>query len=187
MTANDAVRLDGFDLAPMTTAHWDQVESIYAAGIATGHATFEDTPPTWQQFNAFKAPQHRLVALAHDNTGKPTNRVLGWTAVTPISDRSVYAGVVEHSVYVDPASQGHGIGQALLRGLIQSTDTHGIWTIQSGIFPENTASLAAHLAAGFRIVGTRERLGFMGYGPLAGQWRDVTFIEHRSHHTGTPD
>jgi len=159
---------------PLTAAHWPEVERIYAAGIATGHATFESEPPGWEQFDAAKLPDHRLVALGD------AGQVVGWAAATGVSDRCVYAGVVEHSVYVDPGAQGQGVGRLLLDALITSTEATGIWTIQSGIFPENTASLALHHAAGFRDIGVRERLGRMTHGPLAGQWRDVTLIERRS-------
>ena len=161
-------------LALLTADHWPEVERIYAAGIATGHATFESAPPTWEKFDAAKHPELSLVALG------PSGRVLGWAAASSVSDRCVYAGVVEHSVYVDPAAQGAGVGRTLLDGLIATAETVGVWTIQSGIFPENTASLALHQAAGFRIIGTRERLGQMTHGPMAGKWRDVIFIERRS-------
>jgi phosphinothricin acetyltransferase len=154
------------------------VRDIYAAGIATGHATFEPEPPSWATFNASKLPAQRLVAV--DSSGA----VLGWAAASAVSDRCVYAGVVEHSVYVDSAVQSRGIGRALLAGLATSTETAGIWTIQAGIFPENTASLRLHEKAGFRIVGTRQRVGKMTYGSLAGRWRDVIMIERRSSITG---
>jgi L-amino acid N-acyltransferase YncA len=160
-------------LAPLHVDHWPAVEAIYADGIATGHATFEATPPTWQAFDAAKLADHRLVALDGDGT------VLGWAAASAVSDRCAYAGVIEHSVYVDPAARGRGVGRHLLDGLLESARTHGIWTVQSGIFPENAASLALHAAAGFRVVGTRERLGKMSYGPLAGHWRDVVLVERR--------
>lgn len=106
--------------------------------------------------------------------------MLGWTAASGVSDRCVYAGVVENSVYVDPAAKGQGIGRLLLDGLVASTEAAGIWTIQSGIFPENMASLRLHQAAGFQVVGIRQRLGHMSHGPCAGQWRDVIMIERRS-------
>lgn len=64
--------------------------------------------------------------------------------------------------------------------LAASTEAAGVWTIQSGVFPENEASLRVHARAGFRVVGTRERVGKMGYGPLAGRWRDVVLVERRS-------
>jgi L-amino acid N-acyltransferase YncA len=161
-------------IVPLTAAHWPQVEAIYAAGIATGHATFEAEPPAWEAFDAAKLPDQRLVAA------DPKGRVLGWTAASAVSDRCVYAGVVEHSVYVDPAAQGHGVGRLLLDALVASTEAAGIWTIQSGIFPENTASLRLHRTGGFEVVGIRRRLGHMSYGPCAGQWRDVIMIERRS-------
>jgi L-amino acid N-acyltransferase YncA len=82
--------------------------------------------------------------------------------------------VVEHSVYVHPEHQGEGIGRALLGALIEVSENSGIWTIQSGIFPENAASIALHEASGFRLVGRRERIG-----QLAGVWRDVLLFEHR--------
>ena len=165
-------------VVPLQVGHWPQVRRIYAAGIATGHATFEPEPPSWAAFDASKLPAHRLVAL--DSSGT----VLGWAAASAVSDRCVYAGVVEHSVYVDPAVQSRNIGRALLASLATSTEAAGIWTIQSGIFPENTASLRLHDKAGFRIVGTRQRVGKMTYGPLAGQWRNVIMIERRSIITG---
>ncbi|AEE47757.1 GNAT family N-acetyltransferase [Cellulomonas fimi] len=159
---------------PLRAEHWPDVARIYAAGIATGHATFAADVPTWEAFDAGRLADHRFVALADDGT------VLGWVAASPVSDRCVYSGVVEHSVYVDDAARGRGVGRALLDALLASTDAAGVWTVQSGVFPENAASLALHAAAGFRAVGTRERLGRMTHGPLAGQWRDVVLLERRS-------
>jgi phosphinothricin acetyltransferase len=155
-------------LAPMTDAHADQVLEIYRLGIATGHATFETEPPSWDRFTATRLPEHRFVAQDGD-------RVLGWVSCSPVSDRCVYAGVVENSVYVHPEAAGRGVGRALLVSLIESTERAGIWTIQSGVFPENTASLALHAACGFTVVGTRQRLG-----KHYGRWRDVVLIERRS-------
>ena len=165
--------MSGIRLAPMQADHWPQVRDIYAAGIATGNATFESEPPTWEKFDAGKLAAHRLVALDDDGT------VLGWVAASPVSERCVYAGVVEHSVYVHPDARGRGVGRMLLDGLLRSTAQAGVWTVQSGVFPENVASLALHTSAGFRTVGTRRRLGRMSHGPMAGQWRDVVLLEHR--------
>jgi L-amino acid N-acyltransferase YncA len=158
----------------MTETDWPRVSEIYAAGIATGHATFETAPPTWRQFDRVRLPDQRWVARNADDI------VVGWTAASAVSDRCVYAGVVEHAVYVDPEAHGAGIGRLLLEALARSTEAAGIWTIQAGVFPENTASLALHAACGFRVVGRRERLGKMTTGPLAGQWRDVIALERRS-------
>ncbi|HEY7175299.1 MAG TPA: GNAT family N-acetyltransferase [Micromonosporaceae bacterium] len=153
----------------MTAEHAAAVIEIYAAGVAEGNATFETEPPTWDRFSASHLDEHRFVAV--DDAGY----VVGWTACVSVSDRCVYAGVVEHSVYVDPGARRAGVGRLLLDALIASTEQAGIWTIQSGLFPENTGSLALHTAAGFRIVGTRERVG-----QHHGVWRDVVLIERRS-------
>jgi L-amino acid N-acyltransferase YncA len=157
----------------LTKEHWPEVSAIYAEGIATGHATFEPEPPDWDHFAASRLPDQCYVAVEG-------GRVLGWVGATAVSDRCVYAGVAEHSVYVAKQARGQGIGLKLLEALIRSTEAAGIWTIQSGIFPENHASLRLHERAGFRVVGTRQRIGRMTYGPLAGIWRDVIMIERRS-------
>lgn len=159
------------DLVPMTDGHAPAVLDIYRHGIATGDATFETEPPTWARFTATRLPGHRWVAVDHT----AADRVLGWVACTRVSDRCVYAGVVEHSVYVHPDARGRGVGRLLLHRLIDSTEQAGIWTIQSGVFPENTASLALHHACGFRTIGVRERLG-----RHHDRWRDVVLIERRS-------
>ncbi len=160
-------------LRAMTAADWPAVEAIYRAGIADGHATFETEPPTWEAFDAGKLDACRLVAVDGET-------VLGWAAVSPVSARPVYAGVVEHSVYVATAARGRGVGRALLDRLYQDSEAAGIWTIQASIFPENTASLTLHERAGFRVIGRRERIALMTYGPLAGTWRDTLLIERRA-------
>jgi phosphinothricin acetyltransferase len=146
------------------------VLAIYQAGIDTGHATFETAAPDWQRFCAGKLPDHRLVAV-----DPATGAVCGWAALSPVSDRCVYAGVAENAVYVHPDARGRGVGEALLRTLVDSAERAGIWTIQTGVFPENAASLALHAKAGFRVVGRRERIG-----RHHGNWRDVLFLERRS-------
>ncbi|MFJ9823318.1 GNAT family N-acetyltransferase [Streptomyces sp. NPDC101160] len=162
----------GIRVVPMRPEYADQVLAIYQRGIDEGNATFETAAPTWQAFDAAKSPEHRLVALDDSDSA---GRVLGWAAVTPVSDRCAYAGVVEHSVYVHPDARGRRVGLTLLTALLASTEAAGIWTVQSGIFPENTASLALHQRAGFRAVGTRERIG-----RHHGVWRDVILVERRS-------
>lgn len=157
-------------LRAMTDADAGAVLAIYQAGIDTGDATFEEQAPDWAGFRAGTLPEQRLVAV-----DRRTGAVLGWAALSPVSDRCAYAGVAESTVYVDAAARGRGVGEALLRSLIDSAERAGIWTVQAGVFPENRASLALHAKVGFRTVGRRERLG-----RHHGGWRDVMFLERRS-------
>lgn len=157
---------------PMTSAHGPSVLAIYEAGISTGNATFQTAAPTWEEWDATHLKSCRLVALED-------NKVLGWAALTPVSGRCVYAGVAEVSVYVATAAQGKGTGTALLQALIQQSEENKLWTLQAGIFPENTGSIKIHEACGFRIVGRRERIGKMG-----DTWRDTLLLEKRSTKVG---
>ena len=157
-------------IAPLTAHHADEVLAIYQRGLDTGEASFDTTAPDWAIWDEAHLPHHRLVAV--DRVG---GEVLGWTAVSQVSERRVYAGVVEASTYIRPEARSRGVGSALLRALIHSTEEAGIWTVQASIFPENTDSIALHRAHSFRIVGLRERIGRHG-----GQWRDVLLLERRS-------
>ncbi|SPL99083.1 SAM-dependent methyltransferase DSY4148 (UbiE paralog) [[Actinomadura] parvosata subsp. kistnae] len=165
---------EGLEIRPMRASDASQVLAIYQAGLDTGQASFETIAPSWEAFTAARLPHLRYVAA---DTG--TGQVAGWVAASQVSARPVYAGVVEHSIYVHPGCQAHGIGRALLSAFIAAGEDAGVWTIQSGVFPENAASLALHQALGFRVVGTRERLG-----RHHGVWRDVLLIERRSDVTG---
>ena len=156
----------------MTPQDWPVVRDIYQQGIDTGQATFETEAPDWEQWNAQHRIDSRLVA-------EEERQVVGWAALTAVSERCVYRGVAEVSVYVAKTARGRGVGEALLRALIASSEESGTWTLQAGIFPENRASLALHKACGFRVVGVRERLG-----QLHGPWRDVVLLERRSQVVG---
>jgi len=159
----------GILIRPLRDADAARVLAIYQAGMDTGNASFETSAPSWAAFTASRLPRPRYVAAERD-----TGNVVGWIAATRVSGRCVYAGVVEHSIYVAPDAAGRGVGAALLDAFITASETDGIWTIETGVFPENTASLRLHAAAGFRVVGTRERIG-----QHHGRWRDVIFLERR--------
>lgn len=152
----------------LTDADAEAVLAIYEEGIATGNATFETVVPLWPDWDATHLAEHRFVACT-------PNHVVGWTALGPVSDRCVYSGVAENSVYVAAQARGGGVGRLLLESLVRSSEAAGIWTLQTGIFPENTASIRLHQSCGFRVVGHRERLG-----RLEGRWRDTLFLERRS-------
>jgi phosphinothricin acetyltransferase len=158
----------------MTAADWPAVARIYAAGIAGGDATFERDVPSCEEFSAGHVANPRLVAR-----GEP-GEVLGWAALSPTSTRSVYRGVGEVSIYVDPAFARRGVGRALLCALVEASEHAGFWTLQAGIFPENTASIALHESHGFELVGVSRRVGQMA----DGRWRDVALYERRSEVVG---
>ena len=153
----------------MEMTDWHQVRSIYLEGIATGNATFETQAPDWKLWDSSHLPQCRLVARVGET------KIAGWAALKPVSTRRAYAGVAETSIYVAANFRGQGIGQRLLDALINCSEQHGIWTLQAGILPENTSSMALHQRCGFREVGRRERIG-----KLNGIWRDVVLFERRS-------
>ena len=169
----DLAQRAGVSVRELRPEDWPTVVAIYAAGIASGNATFETEAPRWTDFDRKKLPTLRFVAARDDE-------VIGWAAAEAVSERCVYAGVIEHSVYVDPVNHGQGVGRQLLESLIAASEQQGIWTIRSGIFPENSASLAVHRACGFRVVGRWERVGCH-----RGRWRDVVIVERRSALVGT--
>jgi L-amino acid N-acyltransferase YncA len=158
----------GFVVDEMSKADWKPVRAIYEEGIATGDATFETRVPGWEEWDGGHLRACRLVA-------RREGEVIGWAALSSVSGRCVYAGVAEVSVYVAAPARGSGVGKALLRALVDASESEGIWTLQAGIFPENEASVVLHRACGFREVGQRERLGQMN-----GVWRDVALMERRS-------
>jgi phosphinothricin acetyltransferase len=160
-------------IEPFVEDHWEAVSSVYLEGIATGNATFEQTVPDWIDWDAGHLRSCRILA----RLGKD---IVGWAALSPVSKRHVYRGVAEVSVYVAEAARGRGVGARLISRLILDSEAGGFWTLQAGIFPENIASIKLHMKAGFRVVGTRARLGCMN-----GSWRDVVLMERRSATVGT--
>jgi L-amino acid N-acyltransferase YncA len=156
------------DLRDLRPGDWPEVSRTFAEGIATGNATFETEAPSWEEWDAGHLAEHRLVAVRGD-------RILGWIALTAASSRSCYAGVAEVSVYVSEDAQGEGVGAALVAAVIESSERGGIWTLRTGVFPENQASIALCSRFGFRALGTQERIG-----RLHGVWRDVLLLERRS-------
>jgi len=158
----------GLAAGPLTPRDWPAVRDIYLDGIATGDATFETSAPDWEIWDEKHLPCCRLLA-------REGEEVVGCAALSPVSARAVYAGVAEVSVYVAARARGRGVGSLLLRALVAASEENGIWTLQAGIFPENRASIALHLREGFRVVGTRERIGCMD-----GRWRDTVLMERRS-------
>ncbi|MET1056616.1 MAG: N-acetyltransferase family protein [Pedobacter sp.] len=149
-------------------AHWPEIRRIYLEGIATGQATLQTTAPSWDEWDKAHLANLRYVAIIK-------NEVAGWVALSPVSSRCVYAGVAEVSIYISGTFRGMGIGSQLLKHVISESEKSNIWTLQSGIFPENTASMRLHENEGFRLIGYREKVGKM-----LDKWRDVNLLERRS-------
>ncbi|PZX60045.1 GNAT family N-acetyltransferase [Hydrotalea sandarakina] len=164
--------METFIIMPLLPSNWQQVKSIYESGIATGMATFETKAPEWEQWNNSHLPFARLVAVEN-------NKVIGWAALSPVSNRCVYGGVAEVSVYIAPEQRGKGVGKKLLQQLITESEANGIWTLQAGIFAENTASAKLHESVGFRLVGYREKIGQLG-----SEWKNTILMERRSTKVG---
>lgn len=156
----------------MRADDWPQVSAIYSVGIATGHATFQTEIPDWETWDKGHHAHSRLVACVGDD-------IVGWSALSPVSMRRVYAGVAEESIYIAENARGKGVGKQLLTALVVESERNGIWTLQTSIFPENVASVRLHESCGFRIVGNRERIG-----QHHGVWRDTLFLERRSKTVG---
>ena len=159
-------------IRPLQAADWPAVAEIYRLGMDTGCATFETTVPAWTEWEARHHAFARFVAVAEE-------RVAGWVALSPVSQRWVYRGVAEVSVYVHPDFRGRGVGRQLLTAVVSESEAHGIWTLNAAIFPENGASLALHAAAGFRRIGTKERVA-----QRDGKWHDNILLERRSNRVG---
>lgn len=164
--------MDVFHMTQMKISDWPAVSKIYEQGIDTGMATFEKEIPEWDHWNQHHIESCRLVA-------KAAGKIVGWAALSAVSSRCVYGGVAEVSVYVDINARGNRVGEQLLRNLISESEKQGYWTLQSGIFPENKASLALHEKCGFRKIGYRERIG-----QLDGLWKDNILMEKRSEKIG---
>jgi phosphinothricin acetyltransferase len=155
-------------IRPLAAPDWAAVRRIFEEGLATGHSTLETVAPTWEAWDASHLTAPRLVAEREATA-------VAWAALSPVSTRAVYRGVAEVSVYVAALARGQGVGRALLAALVTASEQAGLWTLQATILAENTASIALHQGAGFRVVGRRERLG-----RRLGVWRDSFLLERRS-------
>ena len=156
----------------MLATDWEMVADIYKQGIETGNATFQQTVPTWKEWNAAHILNCRIVA-------EVDNEIAGWAALSSVSARAVYAGVAEVSIYVANKYRGNQIGTTLLESIITESERQGFWTLQSGIFPENKASIAIHKKSGFRKIGYREKVA-----KLKNVWENTILFERRSTVTG---
>ncbi len=156
------------DIIQMMPAHTQRVLTIYKEGLDTGQATFNTEVPTWDEWDNLHHKHSRFTALMGSD-------ILGWAALSPVSARYCYRGVAELSIYIAANSRGIGIGDLLLKNLIPDSESNGIWTLHSSVFPENTASIKLHKKHSFREIGYREKIA-----ALHGVWRNTVLLERRS-------
>jgi phosphinothricin acetyltransferase len=169
---NLVVDVVSMEFIAVTEENYPELVQIYQQGIATGMATFETSAPSYEDWDQAHLPFGRILAVEND-------QVLGWASLAKVSDRCVYGGVAENSIYVTPSAQGKGVGTKLLNKLIDISEANGIWTLQCGIMRANKASIALHEKCGFRIIGYREKIG-----KLQGVWKDNIILERRSTKVG---
>lgn len=139
---------------------------IYNQGIEDRLGTFETEPRTTTLVQTWFDGQHPIVVVEHQG------KVIAYASSSAYRPRAWYAGIVEHSVYVQRDWRGKGAGRLALTQLIQECERAGFWKLVSRIFVENAASRALHQAVGFREVGVYEK-----HGQLDGVWRDVVIVE----------
>lgn len=161
------------EIVSINKDHYPDIAAIYKQGIDTGMATFETSVPSWESWSENKLQHSRFIAFEN-------NQALGWAALSKVSSRCVYEGVAEVSIYISENHRGKGVGKILMEHLIKDSEKHGIWTLQSGMFPENEATVALHKVFGFRIIGYREKIGKLG-----DVWKDSLIMERRSKIVGT--
>ncbi len=159
-------------IRPIQSSHFEAISDIYLQGILTKMATFQTTTGTWEEWDSSHLVHSRLGTFVD-------NQLIAWAALSQVSSRCVYGGVAEVSIYIHESYRGQGVGKALLKALINDSELHGIWTLQSGIFPENKGSIVLHEHCGFRKIGFREKIG-----QLDGIWRDNIIMERRSRIVG---
>lgn len=162
-----------YEIREMLHSDAEKILEIFKEGIEGGNATFDQEVPTWSAWDDKHLNVCRFVLEDEDEN------VVGWAALQPVSNRACFSGVAEVSIYLANAVQGKGLGSMLLRKLILDSEEHQFWTLQSGIFPENEASIYVHEKWDFKIVGRREKIGQMN-----GIWRDIVLLERRSTKVG---
>jgi phosphinothricin acetyltransferase len=143
----------------------EAVAAIYAQGIAERVATFETTPPGVEEVAGWIGGPLMLVADAD-------GAVAGWARVVAYSDRCVYDGVGEYTIYLDREARGRGVGRALLDALVAAAEREGYYKLVGKLMAGNAASVALAHRCGFRDVGVHVR-----HGRLDGAWQDVLVVE----------
>jgi len=152
-----------------TIADAAAIASIYNQGIEDAVATFETEPRMPNQIAALlneKGDRYPTIVVECDGG------IVAWAGASSYRARQAYAGIADHSVYVERAWRGQGAGRVALEALFPEYERRGFWKLSSRIFSDNAASIALHERCGFRVVGTYRR-----HGRLHGVWKDCVIVE----------
>lgn len=145
------------------------IADIYTQGIMERIATYETEPRTEQDIRAkLESDSERHPTIVAEIEGK----VVGWASISLYRPRQCYAGIGEFSFYIDREARGKGVGQTILKALIDEAEQLGYWKLLSRVFTFNHASLNACKKQGFREVGIYEK-----HAKLDDEWLDVVIIE----------
>jgi phosphinothricin acetyltransferase len=146
-------------LRPATPADIAAITRIYAHSVRHGTASFEIEPPDEAEM---ARRQDALLAGGFPYlVAEAGGLVVGYAYAGPYRARPAYRFTVEDSIYLAPDAQGRGIGRALLHRLIDESVTRGYRQMIAVIGDSaQAASIALHQAAGFRLIGRFESVGF---------------------------
>ncbi len=140
---------------------------IYAHYVADTAISFEEVPPTAQQFAAHiaaTAARHPWLVL------EDAGAVAGYAYATQHRVRAAYRWAVDVGIYVDPGRHRGGGGRLLYEALLELLRRQRLRSAIAGITLPNDASIGLHRALGFEHVGTYRAIGWK-----AGAWRDVAW------------
>ncbi len=136
----------------------DALLGLYNYYVANTHITFDVEPRTRDQRKAWLD--------GFSNTGRKqcfvavkAGQAIGWASSGPFKDRAAYDTSVETSVYLAPDDGGKGLGRRLYQTLLDAMAKEDVHRAFGGIAQPNEASVALHLAMGYRHVGTYSEVG----------------------------
>lgn len=152
----------------MEPGDWNRVFEIYKQGIDSGKTTFSTKYPDWEEWDIAHSKACRYVAVVDDE-------IVGFVAVSPVSGKPHYRGVVEVMIYVDEKYWHNGVGTGLLTKLVEEAPNNGFWCLYASIFSTNEMSISLHNKCKFRTIGYRERIARDRFG----NWKDTTLMEYR--------
>jgi L-amino acid N-acyltransferase YncA len=147
------------------------ITAIYEHAVRHGTASFEIEPPDLREmtrrYESLRASGHPYLVAEIEGT------VAGYAYAGPYRARPAYRWSVEDSIYVAPAMHRRGVGRVLLARLIAAAEADEFRQMIAVIGDSaNAPSIELHRAAGFRMVGTFDKVGFK-----LGRWLDSVLMQ----------